>query len=262
MRKRRMAWWASLSPFRRTRETRRWSISFEDLYNNNYLNTGNAAKTTNIPKLIHQVWLGSTYPETYKDLLTSWRTLHPDWTIKVWTDTDADCFPMINRDVFNTVKNLGIKSDIFRYEILYAHGGIYIDTDFLCLKPFDDLLYLDFFGGHAGSDEIEILNGIMGCTPKHEVLKNVIDGLKHKPLVDESNFGSVLHYCGAYYLAKVFFETQNKGRCVVFPKNFFYPFPGDARFEIRANPDWKHIVLGYRKPETLCIHLWHTSWQQ
>ena len=34
-------------------------------------------------------------------------------------------------------KILGEKSDIFRYEILYRFGGVYVDTDFECIKPFE-----------------------------------------------------------------------------------------------------------------------------
>lgn len=33
-----------------------------------------------------------------------------------------------------------MKADILRYELLYFFGGIYIDTDFLCIKNIDKLL--------------------------------------------------------------------------------------------------------------------------
>ena len=62
-----------------------------------------------------------------------------DFTVEIWTDEDAENFPMKNRDIFEKATNLGMKSDIFRYEILYQQGGVYLDTDFFCLQPLDDL---------------------------------------------------------------------------------------------------------------------------
>ena len=41
---------------------------------------------------------------------------------------------MEKRDVFERAINPGMKSDIFRYEILKQIGGLYVDTDFECLK--------------------------------------------------------------------------------------------------------------------------------
>jgi hypothetical protein len=56
-------------------------------------------------------------------------------------------FKMKNKDAFSGATNYGEKSDILRYEILSQFGGIYVDCDFECLKPFDDLLSCAFFTG-------------------------------------------------------------------------------------------------------------------
>lgn len=238
-----------------------WSV-FENLYKENWLSVSVFDRKPKIPKLLHLVWVGSPFPDKYNELLDSWRWFHKDWTIKIWTDADILTFPFENRAIFNEVRNIGTKSDILRYEILYQYGGVYIDVDFLCLRSFNDFLYLDFFGGHAGSEFPEILNGLFGCTPKHQILRNVIDGLKNKPLPNEATFEEILSFCGTYYLAKIFQETENKGRCVVFPKEFFYSFPGSERFTIRNNPDWKEMVLKHRHSNSYCLHLWACSWQK
>jgi mannosyltransferase OCH1-like enzyme len=41
---------------------------------------------------------------------------------------------------FDRASNFGEKSDIWRYEILFRLGGVYVDTDFECVRPFDSLL--------------------------------------------------------------------------------------------------------------------------
>ena len=48
---------------------------------------------------------------------------------------------MRNKLAFSLAKNLGMKSDILRYEILMKYGGIYVDTDYECLKNIGRLNY-------------------------------------------------------------------------------------------------------------------------
>jgi mannosyltransferase OCH1-like enzyme len=44
--------------------------------------------------------------------------------------------------------NLGLKSDLVRYEVLYLFGGIYIDIDYECIKSLETLdLNCNFFAG-------------------------------------------------------------------------------------------------------------------
>ncbi len=53
-------------------------------------------------------------------------------------------------------------SDIFRYKLLYEHGGWWVDMDITCLKPFNfDKPY--FFRSHH---ELSVVGNVMKC-PKH-----------------------------------------------------------------------------------------------
>lgn len=44
---------------------------------------------TKIPKIIHQIWLGSPLPQKFKKLQASWIKMHPEWTYILWTDRKA-----------------------------------------------------------------------------------------------------------------------------------------------------------------------------
>ena len=88
------------------------------------------SENTVIPKKIHQVWLGGDLPDKYKRLTESWIKYHPDWEYKLWTDSDAAELELINREAFDSMKNLGMKSDLLRVEILNKFGGLYVDVDF------------------------------------------------------------------------------------------------------------------------------------
>lgn len=91
-----------------------------------------------IPKVIHFIWLGKhTYPE---NTIHTWKTHNPEWTVRVWKDDDVSSLTMTNDNIYQMSKNNYQKSDILRWEILYSHGGVYCDTDVVCMKAIDDVL--------------------------------------------------------------------------------------------------------------------------
>ena len=66
-----------------------------------------------------------------------------------------------------------MKSDIARYEIIYRYGGVYIDTDFECLRPLDFLHYIyDFYTGIQPLDSayLQLGIGILAAAPAHPYL--------------------------------------------------------------------------------------------
>ena len=63
------------------------------------------------------------------------------------TDNNINDVVLTNRIIYDSITNLGQKSDYLRYHILNQFGGIYVDTDFECLKSFDSLSYVDFLVG-------------------------------------------------------------------------------------------------------------------
>jgi mannosyltransferase OCH1-like enzyme len=232
-----------------------WSM-LENNYDNHYIKT-------NIPKIIHQVWLGGAIPDKYKRLRDTWIEKNPDWQYKLWTDEDVDKFGLENIEQFNKINNLGAKSDIFRYEILYHQGGLYVDTDFECLKSFDDLLHLDFFSGTGHVNEPEVFNGLIACKPKHNLIRKIIDDIK---VVSTNNFDEIIALTGPkYFSSKLFEYIQNNPteKIVIFPTTYFYPFPAVHRYEVRIdNLASRAIVKKFNTDESYCTHLWYTSWQK
>jgi mannosyltransferase OCH1-like enzyme len=57
-----------------------------------------------------------------------------------------------------------MKADIARYEVIYTHGGVYLDTDFKCLRNIEPLLEgADFFS--AWEDDERVANSLFGAMP-------------------------------------------------------------------------------------------------
>jgi mannosyltransferase OCH1-like enzyme len=230
-----------------------------DMYDRHYVNADRSGPK--IPKILHQVWLGSPFPDKYKRLRDTWLSKHPDWEYKLWTLDHVVSFGMKNISSFNRSSNMGAKSDIFRYEILNRHGGLYIDTDFECVKSFNDLLYLDFFTGVARWDQPGFLNGLIACTPGHPIMIDAVNRLCNVT----PRFHEIMDVTGPLFFTPVvskYMSEHPEGKVVVFPTSFFYAFPGDNRAAVRNDTEESRIeVRKHITSDSYCLHLWYTSWQ-
>lgn len=241
---------------------------------NNYVQNGEASynmfwknglkkdSTPRIPKIIHQIWLGSPFPEKYKRLQQTWKEQHPDWKYILWTDKEIKEFHLVNEKLFNQANNYGQKSDIARYEILCRMGGLYVDTDFECLKPFDDLHYsLDFYTSclPEKNGSLTLLNGLIASRPNHPILEACIKKLSDIQKLN-TNKGNILSTTGPYFFTKCVYENLNSkaDRSVIFPVSFFYPLPNDLRLQKFTLEDVKKKFV---RDETFAIHWWCCSWQ-
>ena len=236
---------------------------WEDNYNKYYLNY-KGDKISKIPQIIHFIWLGSDFPEKYKRIKETWEENHPHWNIFIWNDIDAEEFGMINKEAYDAVSNIGAKSDIFRYEILYRHGGIYVDTDIECFKSFDDLLYLDFFAGTGWNAHPVVFNGLLACAPGNKFLRNIIQKLyEWVTLATDVGEIPVLNYSGCDFITPIYnkYIQETTDKTVIFPNHFFYPVPAVIRMDIREdNEVSRRIVNTYKKSNSYCVHLWYCSW--
>ena len=208
-----------------------------------------------IPKTIHQIWLGSPFPKKYLAWQKSWQKYHPDWEYKLWTDKDVEEFGLINKKWFDQARNYGQKADIARYEILYRLGGVYVDTDFECLQPFDILHHTcDFYVGIAQETGFKLFNGLIGSVPGNPILKECIETMDPEKKLHASAHINIIHTTGPFLLTRCFLKkVKDSGKCVAFPSNYFYPWPIDRRKDRRQIERWI-------KKESFAIHCWAESW--
>lgn len=232
---------------------KKWDI-FKQSYETNYLSSKRISDG-NIPKLVHQIWLGSQYPERYLKWQKSWNIFNPDWQYVLWDDQSIRNIKMFNEDIFRKTNNYGAKSDIARYEILYQYGGLYVDTDIECLKSFNILNSIcDFYAGLYSSKEDTLNNALIGTIPRHPIIKECIRSIK---CIDNSNDADTIFHSTGPKLFTEAFRAKNRSENkvnITFPVSFFFPFPARMRFSQRH-------VLKYIRPESYAIHYWHVSWQ-
>lgn len=235
-----------------------------ELYEKNIWQNLKIEANPKIPKIIHQIWLGGNLPQKYFGFIESWKKFHPEWEYKLWTDNDIDKLGLVNRKIYDETDNFAQKSDIARYEILYRLGGLYVDTDFECLKPFDIWNYsLDFYVGIEFSSRFKLNNALIAATKNHPILLDCINQ------IDESFYNVknsdqlstpddyvelIIKQTGPLFLTNIIKNHWDNPelKIGIFPNTFFYPF--------NAVEQRQGDIAKYIKTETFAVHHWSMSW--
>jgi len=226
---------------------------YKVVYKNNNLSKNNLSIEEKIPKIIHQIWLGSEFPEKFKFISKKWTTLHPEWKYKLWTDKNIkQLFPLQNQKYFDECKNYGEKSDILRYEILYRFGGVYVDIDYECLRPFDILNHCYEF--YAGTEPLRLSplhigNALIGSKAGHPILKECIESIK-----DYRNEKYVFQRTGPLHLTRAFCKIGYLKNIMIFPPTYIYPLRSYETLR-RMNK------TGNVSNESFGIHYWTNTWK-
>ena len=128
-----------------------------------------------IPKLIHYCWFGGKeIPNQNKEWISSWKKYCPDYEIIEWNESNYDIKKNSYMYEAYQAKKWGFVPDYARLDIIYNHGGIYLDTDVEVIKNLDELLYQDAFVGIDGSRNICLGLGF-GARPQFQLIKDLRD---------------------------------------------------------------------------------------
>lgn len=197
-----------------------------------------------IPKVFHRIWLGTQQmPDEYVQFGETWMKHHPGWEMQLWTDENLP--EIINQREFLLAENSAQKADILRYEVIYRYGGVYIDTDFECLRNIEPLLEgVQAFA--AVSDPGVVAIGIFGAERGHSLLADVIARLpsssRHK------RYLSIADQTGPVLFTSV---VARHPETVLFEANLFYPYNWREK--------WRK---GQEFPNAYAVHHWAASWTE
>jgi mannosyltransferase OCH1-like enzyme len=231
-----------------------------------------------IPKVVHQIWLGSPVPEKYKNWMNAWLNMQ-GWEYKLWTDKEVEHLNLYNKNLYEKAENYGEKGDILRYEILLKEGGLYVDTDFELINQ--NLLEqfnksFDFYIGFEPMEHvidyerklgihIKMSTALIASIPNHPILKKLVTDMADNYLkytyIDPTapKHMRALNRTGPNYLTKTLTEynkNSNDNYINLFcPPTFFCPITcGEEEAPL------KYPLKGFIKPETAAIHHWAGSW--
>lgn len=196
-----------------------------------------------IPKKLHFIWIGDESKKPVK-CIDTWMKKNPDYEVKVWGNNQLQTVNWNNHrqlhDMLNK-KDYAGASDVMRYEILYEHGGIYIDADTFCVKPLEDwLLNCESFA--SWEQELVrnnlIANTIIGGVPGAQTWKLCMDAVATKDCTEEKLAWMIT---GPMLVTDVFFKAQ--ANLTVYPSHFFMP---------EHHTGYKSKVTGHH----FASHLW------
>lgn len=203
-----------------------------------------------IPRNFHRIWLGpKPLPAEFAAFGESWRRLHPDWEMRLWTD--ANLPPLANQALFDSAPSFAAKADILRYELLLRFGGVYVDTDFECLKNIEPLLDgVECFVAQQKDLDADfgkfcyVNNALMGAVPGHPLFRDLVESLPQ-------HMASLPPDIPASYLTGPHFLTtllQAHPEVKIFSSKFFYPYTATERWR-------RHEKF----PDAYAVHHWTLS---
>ena len=210
---------------------------------------------TNIPKVIHYCWLSENpYPNEIMRCIDSWKKHLPDYKFVLWDTKRFDINSLSWTKQAFEAKKYAFAADYIRLYALYHYGGIYLDSDVLLYKSFDDLLDLPYF---IGLDFVGAFEpAVIGCEPRLVWLRQVMEYYKDKDFINSDGSYNIKN------LPVIFFEQlfhKYNFRKIQCKEEFCY---NNGVFNLFAPAffNGRNNVDPIRNDNTYCSHLFAGSW--
>jgi mannosyltransferase OCH1-like enzyme len=127
-----------------------------------------------IPRIIHHIWIGpDPLPDDHRTWIRSWKRHHPGWEHRLWTEENLPTDP-IRPEIAERLRAPVERADILRLEILFRHGGIYVDGDLECVRPIDEVLKGEEFVGVCHKPG-RITNTAIAAAPGHPLVGRALE---------------------------------------------------------------------------------------
>lgn len=242
---------------------------FREMYYRNIALAAQDQTSLRIPRIVHQIWLGSPVPEVFRQWMESWMRLE-GWEYRLWTEKEISELSLYNKCLYDASTNFGEKSDIVRLEILAQFGGVYVDVDFECLDPaiFEELHHsFDFYIGFEPLEHgfvykfnmFKVCNAIIAAAPHHPLIQDLVENMKAN-YIAYTKCCNAVQKTGPSYYTRILCEHElakaHTKRNMYLPCSFFYPTSEPETQYFFQNPTVS-IIIGR---ETAGFHYWYGTW--
>lgn len=182
-----------------------------------------------IPKVIHYCWFGGNEKNgMIKKCIDSWKIYCPDYEIIEWNESNYDVAKNAFMKKAYASGKWAFVADYARIDILYRHGGIYLDTDVELVSSLDPFLQFSFYAGFESKSFVNFGVGF-GSEQKHPILKDIL-GYYDTLNFPDSEFELSLVSCpriqtDALIKRGLVRNNQNQtlGDCHIFNTEYFCP---------------------------------------
>eukprot|EP00035_Acanthoeca_spectabilis_P000827 m.75827 g.75827 ORF g.75827 m.75827 type:complete len:245 (-) comp10453_c0_seq1:131-865(-) len=214
-----------------------------------------------VPHTLHLVWINTSWPinmSTPNNVLSrarEWHVLNPRWRVRIWTNENVAAeFPK-EFSVLRQVSTAAWVSDILRYGILSRHGGLYVDTDVVPLKPIPERFLGSDFSvcerPRDGGNCTYVCNAVIGAVPGSPLLRQVF----HKAFIRtktalKDNPSAVYPVTGPVFWT----EFALAATITILPARTFFPCRWSDKSEC--------VASRYKSDgSVIAMHEWAHSWR-
>lgn len=187
-----------------------------------------------IPRIIHQIWIGKAIPPIVKLYMKTFKNQR-GFEYKLWSNKDLteNNFPITYRYIKKILSKKKVVyamiADLMRLEILYHHGGVYVDTTMERLKSIEKILKTksQFIMSNeepcglkcrGENNKLFISNSFIASIPEYKVLKRLLseEYLKSIDFNLPANLAT-----GPYYVRT---GIKRHTDVKILPTKYIYPF--------------------------------------
>jgi hypothetical protein len=187
-----------------------------------------------IPRVFHQVWVGpDPFPDEFAAYQQTWLDHHPRWRLCFWTE---DNLPdgLRRAEAYERLRSPVERCDILRFALLWRFGGVYLDTDFECLRSIEPLVEdTEFFTAYIETGRVN--GALMGAIARHPLIDRALVEMQPREV-----FGYDKEAAGPLFFDRI---VAGYPQATIFARELFYAKPGagsEAAYAIHHNATaWK-----------------------
>eukprot|EP00808_Paulinella_micropora_P016452 g71549.t1 len=167
-------------------------------------NSHNDSRARTIPRVIYQtgIYPAKHFPTCLKRSIAHMRELNPGYEWRYFSDQDEHIIttehfhPELDRRTLAAYRKLGVgaaKADLWRYQVLYRLGGVYVDLDATLNASLDELIQ-DHDQAIVSRENLPdfktFVQWMLIYAPGHPVLERLIASIVDKVLTPDFRFRS------------------------------------------------------------------------
>ncbi len=191
-----------------------------------------------IPKIFHFIWISDNLdvdnevPEYITANVNTFFNLNTKYDIRIWTNRYIkkliDEQDDILKNFIYSLDSLVQRTDVLRMLILNKFGGIYCDSDMICVNNFDDLLKNNFVGqeesehlsyrvenNSVSTFPFNISNAVIGAEKDADFTKKYLELVT----VEENKVRTSL---GPKLVDKAIYFSKDRKKINLLPPEYFY----------------------------------------
>ena len=232
-----------------------------------HFNYERASPGRSIPHVWHQTWQTGLItgdappsagepqvPEAFRDNVADLKALHPTWRHEFWGNARME--PLVREhfpqywDAFAALPKVILQADVFRYMLLWVHGGVYADLDVLARKPHDALVDDCALLLPAETDETAAMpfvgQHLLGSCPRHEFWLDLLREALDRPTEEVRAYADPLEATGPKLVTRVWRAGRERYRAKI-PRMVYLCVPPwllHPKFEVPNAAYSVHACLG------------------